>query len=117
MRSRCRKSDGCEAHKDRLGSEADISDHQLGCPLYSRKRTSRVYEYTPLCFDRMARKAPMTANLARVVRSTDGPALRTRGEAADYMTGLPEQRAINLETIARRLHVRDGLASRALVGW
>lgn len=39
------------------------------------------------------RKPPMTAKLARTIRTKDGGVLRTRGEAANYMTGLPEQRS------------------------
>jgi len=39
------------------------------------------------------RKPPMSAKLARTIHTTDGATLRTRGEAADYMTALPEQRA------------------------
>ena len=39
-----------------------------------------------------ARKPQLTAKLARTIRTKDGGALRTRGEAADYMTNLPEQR-------------------------
>src|SRR5262245_61618313 len=35
----------------------------------------------------------MSAKLARIVHTTDGATLRTRGEAATYMTALPEQRA------------------------
>jgi hypothetical protein len=38
------------------------------------------------------RKPPLTAKLVRTTRTNDGRTLRTRGEAADYMTGLPEQR-------------------------
>ncbi len=38
-------------------------------------------------------KPPMTAKLARTISTKDGTVLRTRGEAATYMTGLPEQRA------------------------
>ena len=41
----------------------------------------------------MARKPSMTAKLARPVDTRDGGTLTTRGEAASYMTGLPEQRA------------------------
>ena len=35
----------------------------------------------------------MTAKLTRTIHTKDGAVLRTRGEAATYMTGLPEQRA------------------------
>jgi len=42
---------------------------------------------------RMARKPPMSAALARTIRTADGSTLRTRGEAAEYMTALTEQRA------------------------
>ena len=38
-------------------------------------------------------KPPMSAKLARIVRTKDGALLRPRGEAAEYMTGLPAQRA------------------------
>ena len=37
--------------------------------------------------------SPMSAKLARTIHTTDGATLRTRGEATDYMTALPEQRA------------------------
>ena len=41
-----------------------------------------------------ARKPPMTTKLARTVYTRDGAKLRTRGDAATYMTGLPERRAL-----------------------
>src|SRR5262245_26388566 len=37
--------------------------------------------------------SPMSAKLARTIHTTDGATLRTREEAAEYMTALPEQRA------------------------
>ena len=38
-------------------------------------------------------KPSLIAKLARTVRTKDGDVLRTRGDAASYMTNLPEQRA------------------------
>jgi hypothetical protein len=41
----------------------------------------------------MSRKPTMSAKLARAISTKDGATLRTRGEAAEYMTALPERRA------------------------
>jgi len=56
----------------------------------------------------------MTSKLARPVGTRDAGTLRTRGEAAEYMTGLPEQRArYNAWQHAARL-LLDGADSEEL---
>ena len=41
----------------------------------------------------MMPKPPMTAKLARTIRTTDGAEIKTRADARSYMLALPDQRA------------------------
>lgn len=61
----------------------------------------------------MARKSSMSGPLTHTIRTKDG-ACCARGEAAEYMTGLPEQRArYNTWQHAARL-LLDGADGEAL---
>jgi hypothetical protein len=61
-----------------------------------KKGTSSLcnpYSACPISKNTMA-KPKMTGKLAHVLQTTDGAVLRKRGEARDYMTALPDRRAM-----------------------